>query len=86
MRKDYDTTCDRTDKRLRERWERNPVNERLGRRRKVISQPTANAERRRKLEVANRLATETDWRGDLARSVRDIIDIDDCEEVYRAAE
>lgn len=45
-----------------------------------------HAERRRKLEVANRLATETDWRGDLARSVRDIIDIDDCEEVYRAAE
>lgn len=62
----------------------NPVNYRIGRRSKLISQPKANAERRRILAVANQLATETDWRGDLARSVKDVIDIDDCnEEMYR---
>lgn len=55
----------------------NPVNYRIGRRRKLISQPAANAERRHILEVANRLATETDWRGDLARSVKDVIEVDD---------
>jgi hypothetical protein len=60
----------------------NPVNARLGRRQKLIAQPTAAAERRRKLEVVNRLAKETDWRGDLARSVKEVIDIDDCEEMY----
>jgi hypothetical protein len=58
----------------------NQVNFRLGRHRHRM-----HAERRRKLEVVNRLATETDWRGDLARSVKEIIDIDDCEEVYGAA-
>lgn len=59
----------------------NAVNERLGRHRHRI-----HAERRRKLEVVNRLAKETDWRGALARSVKEVIDIDDCEEMYRAAE
>lgn len=61
----------------------NEVDYRIGRRRKMIAQPTKNAERRRKLEVANRLATENNWRGDLARSFKDVIDMDDCEEVYR---
>lgn len=38
------------------------------------------------LEKVNQLAKETDWRGDLARSVQGIIDIDDCnEEMYRHA-
>jgi hypothetical protein len=60
----------------------NPVDYRLGRRRKAIAQPTANAERKRKLEVVNRLVTENNWRGDLARSVKDVIDIDDCQQVY----
>lgn len=55
----------------------NPVNERLGR-----NKFTARAQRKRVLEVANRLAKETDWRGDLARSVQDVIDIDDCSEIY----
>ncbi len=59
----------------------NTVNERLGRHRHRI-----HAERRRKLEVVNRLAKETDWRGALARSVKEVMDIDDCEEMYRAAE
>lgn len=57
----------------------NPVDIRIGRH-------AAKAHRKRVREVANRLATEADWRGDLARSVKDVIDIDDCEEVYRAAE
>lgn len=62
-------------------------NTRLGRLRgKLIKQHAAKAERRRILTVANTLATEGDWRGDLARSVKEVIDIDDCEEVYRAAE
>lgn len=56
----------------------NPTDIRLGRHRHRM-----HAERRRKLEVVNQLATETDWRGDLARSVKEIIDIDDCEEVYK---
>lgn len=59
----------------------NPVNSRLGR-----NQYAARAHRKRVREVANQLAQETDWRGDLARSVQDVIDIDDCEEMYRAAE
>ena len=41
-----------------------------------------HAERRRRLEVANRLTTETDWRGDLARSVKEVIEMDDCAQVY----
>lgn len=58
---------------------KNAVNARLGRHRHRM-----HAERRRMLEVVNRLAQETDWRGDLARSVKDVIDIDDCsEEMYR---
>jgi hypothetical protein len=60
----------------------NPVNIRLGKRRKIIAQPTAKAQRRRKLEVVNRLATENNWRGDLARSVKDVMDIEDCTQVY----
>jgi len=57
----------------------NTVNARLGRHRHRM-----HAERRRRLEVVNQLAKETDWRGDLARSVKDVIDIDDCnEEMYR---
>jgi hypothetical protein len=56
----------------------NPVNARLGR-----NNYTARAHRKRVREVTNKLARETDWRGDLARSVQDVIDIDDCEEVYR---
>ena len=59
---------------------KNAVNIRLGRHRHRM-----HAERRRKLEVVNRLAKETDWRGDLARSVKEVLDIDDCEEIYRAA-
>lgn len=58
----------------------NDVNIRLGRHRHRM-----HAERRRKLEVVNQLVNEQDWRGDLARSVRDIIDIDDCREVYADA-
>ncbi len=57
----------------------NQVNARLGRHRHRM-----HAERRRKLAKVNELATESDWRGDLARSVKEIIDIDDCnEEMYR---
>ena len=53
----------------------NPVDIRIGRH-------AAKAHRKRVREVANRLARETDWRGDLARSVRDVIEIDDCREAY----
>jgi hypothetical protein len=60
----------------------NPVSTRLGRRHKVIARPKARVERRRVLETANRLVTESDWRGRLARSVLDVIDIDDCTETY----
>lgn len=50
----------------------NPVDIRLGR--KIIRQPAAKAQRKRVLQVANQLAQETDWRGDLARSVIDVIE------------
>ena len=53
----------------------NPVDYRIGRH-------AAKAHRKHVREVANRLAKESDWRGDLARSVRDIIDIEDCTQVY----
>ncbi len=49
---------------------------------KLIAQPTAKAERRRRLEVANQIAIESDWRGDLARIGAEVIDIDDAHEVY----
>lgn len=55
----------------------NAVNDRIGRHRHRM-----RAERRRMLEKVNQLAKETDWRGDLARSVQGIIDIDDCAQVY----
>ena len=55
----------------------NPVDFRIGRHRHRM-----HAERRRRLEVANRLTTETDWRGDLARSVKEVIEMDDCAQVY----
>ena len=53
----------------------NPVDYRIGRH-------AAKAHRKRGREVSNRLAQETDWRGDLARSVKDIIDMDECTQVY----
>lgn len=53
----------------------NPVDIRIGRH-------AAKAHRKRVREVANRLAQETDWRGDLARSVKDVIDMDECTQVY----
>jgi hypothetical protein len=84
FRKDYFTTFDKADNRIRARWERgqtDPVSARLGRHRHRM-----RAERRRMLEKVNQLAKETDWRGDLARSVQGIIDIDDCnEDMYRHA-
>lgn len=61
----------------------NPVNARLGRKRGDYS---ARAHRKQVRRMVNRLAQETDWRGDLARSVQDIIDIDDCTEVHGATE
>lgn len=61
----------------------NPVNVRLGRRRKVITQTKSAIERRKMLEVANRISTERDWRAEIARAGQDVIDIDDCEEMYR---
>lgn len=42
----------------------------------------AKARRKRVRQVANELVKESDWRGRLARSVLDVIDIDDCTEVY----
>lgn len=60
----------------------NSVSVRLGRRHKIIAQPKARVERRRVLETANRLVTESDWRGRLAQSVLDVIDIENCTEVY----
>ncbi|HWV44080.1 hypothetical protein [Pseudorhodoplanes sp.] len=53
----------------------NPVSVR--RRHKIIAQPKARVERRRVLETANRLVTESDWRGDLARSVLDVIETEE---------
>lgn len=60
----------------------NPVSVRLGRRHKIIAQPKAKIDRRRVLETANRLVTESDWRGRIERTATDVIDIDDCEEAY----
>lgn len=57
----------------------NPVNARLGRNRPP---PRKRAQRKRVRQVANELVKESDWRGDLARSVLDVIDIDDCTEAY----
>jgi hypothetical protein len=54
----------------------------IKRRHKLIAQPTAKVNRRRYLEVANQIATECDWRGEIARAGQDVIDIDDCNEVY----
>lgn len=59
----------------------NAVNERLGRHRHRI-----HAERRRKLEVVNRLAKETDWRGALARSWKEMNADDEFERIYETGE
>lgn len=55
----------------------NPVSVRLCRRHKIIAQPKAKIDRRRVLETANRLVTESDWRGRLARSVLDVIEMEE---------
>lgn len=59
----------------------NPVNSRLGR-----NQHTARAQRKRIREVANQLAKETDWRGDLARSFKQLSPDDEFEEAYISGE
>lgn len=63
--------------------EPNPVNARIGRHRPA---PRKRAQRKRVRQVANELVKATDWRGRLARSVLDVIDIDDCTEVYGDAQ
>lgn len=55
------------------------MNARLGKRRNEYA---ARAKRKHVMQVANRLAQESGWRGDLAKTVKDVIDIDDCNEVY----
>lgn len=52
----------------------NPVNVRLGRNR---PQPRKRAQRKRVRQVANELVKESDWRGDLARSVLDVIETEE---------
>lgn len=58
----------------------NPVNYRLGRK-----NYTARAQRKRVMETIERLKREcppNDWRRKLAESASDVIDMDDCTEVY----
>jgi hypothetical protein len=71
MRKSYDATCDKAESRIKERWERGrEFNGRLGRPRG----PMTRYYERIKRAKLNELATETNWRGDLARSVKDVIE------------
>jgi hypothetical protein len=59
----------------------NPINHRLGRK-----NYTAKAQRKKVLETCERIKRECppdDWKQKLADSVRDVIDIDDCTEVYK---
>lgn len=78
-RKSYFASFDKADNRIRERWERGrDFNVRLGRPRG----PMTRYYERIKREKLNELATENDWRGDLARSVKEVIEMDDCAQVY----
>lgn len=60
----------------------NAVDIRLGRRDKRIGTYAERAQRKRNRQVANQLVKEANWKGDLARSWKDVIDIDDCNLVY----
>jgi hypothetical protein len=59
--------------------EPNPVNARIGRHRPA---PRKRAHRKHVRQVANDLVKATDWRGEIARAGQDVIDIEDCHQVY----
>lgn len=54
--------------------EPNPVNARIGRHRPA---PRKRAHRKHVRQVANELVKESDWRGRLARSVLDVIEMEE---------
>lgn len=61
-----------------------PVYRRLGKIRPSRQNYAQRAHDKRVRQRMNDLIRETGWKGDLARSVSDVIDIDDCtEEMYR---
>lgn len=62
-----------------------PVSYRIGRHRPERQNYAQRAHDKRVRQRMNELVRDTGWKGDLARSVREVIDIDDCTEMYRHA-